>query len=125
MRTSMAHCLESSSSKRHQTGRNCSLQSYMIRSLILPLGKALSNKRRWARSSSAYKYMPTIIKKHKNSSEQFRTQALFRDQPMTGTQLQRNYQMLSERVEDKFRHMAKAYRFFDSDKVSRNIVLCT
>lgn len=66
----------------------------------------------------AYKYMPIIIHKNKNDSEQFRKQVMIRDVPIKETPLQRNFLLLGDRVEDKFKQMTKAYRFFDTNKVN-------
>lgn len=66
----------------------------------------------------AYKYMPVVIHKDKNDSEQFRKQVMIRDVPERETQLQRNFLLLGDRVEDRFKQITKAYRFFDSNKVN-------
>lgn len=65
----------------------------------------------------AYKYMPIKVVKSKNDSAQFRRQLMVREMPERETQLQRNFVLLGDRVEDKFKQMTKAYRFFDANKV--------
>jgi len=66
-----------------------------------------------------YKHAPHYVTEFKNSSHRFQEIALF------GSKIQgkvrkvhENCQLLSRRIEEKFKKMGKAYRFFDLDKVS-------
>lgn len=87
--------------------------------LNLSTRKGLIKKKILAIILDAYKYMPVVVQKNKNDSNQFRSQAMFREEPQNHTQTEKNYHYLGTRVEEKFKEITKAYRFFDNDKVSK------
>ena len=117
MSNSMAACLVAISNKRHSICEKILTSDIYDQVINTASTGGFVHKNLLGEILDTYKYLPNIIKKDRNSSEQFKQRALFRDQPQTVTQIEKHYQMLSDRVQDKFRHMAKAYRFFDSDKV--------
>ena len=78
------------------------------------------NCRLMSRIADLYKYTPSVIKKITNSSEQLQKHTVFFfSKKAKNARVYNNYKLLAKRVEEKFKTMTKAFRYFDVNKVNQ------
>jgi hypothetical protein len=75
------------------------------------------NCRLMSKIVDCYKYSPGVVKKITNSSEQLHKHTVLLPKKAEETPVYRNYNLLAKRIEEKFKTMTKAFRFFDIRKV--------